>query len=1399
MDDPDQLPMQVSQQNNGAARGHERRNLECDGADSVLPLSSIFIEHAGNLSDKWEHYLAIYDAEMARFRNAGRPIRLLEIGVQNGGSLQAFARYLPEGSSILGIDVDPACAELSLGPNIRVAIVDAGDPAVLDAALGNERFDLILDDGSHQSDQIITAFHVCFDRLEPGGLYIIEDLHAGYWSAFGGGFRRQNAAVESFKAMVDALNVDHIEGDLETQLTGTELDWLRHAGAQLGRISFYDSVAVLEKLTEPKRGAYRRIFTGRVAPVSDPSSQFGHLPISQLRNLILAPTTASAFTPILLEAVAAAREEVGRLSADLGRAEQRADERAAVVQSQADSIIRGLISARAEAEERAAVAQSQADSIVHGLISARAEAEERRAATEAHAAAAEAQLATLRASTTWKMTRPVRQFAEHLPPSVRRIARRSAKAGWWAITGQLPSRLRAWRQFRSQSFSPRTHTKQVPPALNGPNKADESYNAWYAAHKPSGTELALQRRLAAALAVQPRFSILVPVFKTPTDIFIAMVRSVEMQSYEHWELCLAVVDSGLETEALLGAAQDVAGRERRIRLTVLPENRGIAGNSNAALDLATGDWAALLDHDDLLSPEALYRFAEAINANPKADFLYSDKDMVDRDESRHYAPLFKPAWSPEAMLNSNYLTHLCTIPMERMRAIGGWDPHTDGAQDWDLFLRAIGTGGQVVHVPHVLYHWRHIETSVAAGGLAAKPYAAAGQLRTLKKFLPVAGWTGATPRFEGLSLRIVWDAERRSQVSVVVVGGPAAEYHRIAVALGAAEVISAEGHDLADAIDSAIAGSRGDTILLVDVGFVPEAPEWVDELALPLLNPAIALVAGKVMDASRAILDYGVYLQDGAAYPAFRGAHEHCSGPSGGSIWYRNAVTVAGGALGFRRATWKAVGGFGAHKAAGRADLAFALEITRRGLGRIMINPFARFRATSGPCSFEARASAPLNTETIRAACPEGDPYLNLHLDAAVSSGPPALRPVGISQRTAASTNYPDFKKDARDIAIEYDVTSDQIADSVAATTAAPGGPLRRVIWFIPGFEVPFYGGIHTILRAAEYMRTRHGIVSTFAVLGGHLSAETISGRIAQAFPALAEAAAVETVRSSEALLDLDGTDAGIATLWTTAYALLHQRGLRRKFYFVQDWEPLFYPAGAISAAAEATYRFGFHAVCNTPALAESYRALGGSADHFFPAVDAAVFNPRGRASRKANDPFLLFCYLRPNTPRNGFETVVEALRLLKKQYGEKLQVVTAGADWAPEDYGLGGIISNLGLLPYESTGTVYRTVDAGLVMMATRHPSYLPFELMACGAAVITNRNPYTAWLLRDGGNCVLCEMTRSDIATAVKQVIENRSLCETLAMRAESEIEARYSDWNVTCERIFTIMRDVTEVPLG
>jgi cellulose synthase/poly-beta-1,6-N-acetylglucosamine synthase-like glycosyltransferase/glycosyltransferase involved in cell wall biosynthesis len=1351
-------------------------------------LTEIFFSHRGNVSDKWEHYLGIYDAELARFVTRGQPVHLLEIGVQNGGSLQVWSKYLPPGSSVVGIDIDPSCADLSLGENVRVAIADASDPVAIDRVLGDDRFDVIIDDGSHRSEDIVATFEACFDRLLPGGLYVIEDLHCSYFTSHGGGFRRPDAVMEWLKNLTDSLNADHFQNDAAATAAASELHRLRVWGSQIARIAFFDSVTVVEKLAARKLKPYRRVIAGHAAPVSNISTDLVQLSAPELRAIEFSPSV-DAFTPTLMQSLAAAREEVGELRAALVRA-QRAERDHARTGAQFEALRAAMAHMEGRiTKERARTAAAET----------RARGAEARANAEClRADAAEADARALRSSTAWQVTWPIRSMAQHLPPSGRRLGRRGVRAFWWTITGQLFRRLRAPPAFKPLLAAkvPSSDTLASLPVgvavpLSKTPGSTDPYQAFQMAHTPGAGALLLQRRMAAGLLVRPRFSVLVPVFSPPADVFKAMLDSVRTQSYEHWELCLAVVDADPNSTEVLDIARKAVACDPRIRLEILSENRGISGNSNVALEMATGEWSVLLDHDDLLSPEALFQVARALNAEPEADFIYSDKDMVDRFGRQRYEPLLKPDWSPEVMLNANYLTHLCAMRTETLRIIGGWDPDTDGAQDWDLFLRFIGKGVRVVHLPHVLYHWRHIESSVAFGGFDVKPYAVAGQLRALAKYLPVVGWSEATPFFHGPYIRIRWGGVP-PKVSVVVVGGlPTSRHAAVSHWTATVELLTTDEPN-SKAVDAAIARATGDIVTLVDACFEPEEANWLDELVLPLLNPAIALVAGRVFDTQDRILDYGVFLQDGAAYPAFRGEAEHYNGPAGSVGWYRNSAAAAGGALAFRRSLWTELGGFESYSGAGRADLAFTLEVGRRGLGRLMLNPFARFKASDGPCSFEKSAIAPLSQETIRAAFPAGDPYLNPHLDAAVPLGAPVLR---LPAMPAPPAPGHDFAAEARHVAIAYDATSADITASVRACAAEPCGPLRRVLWVVPHFEVAFYGGIHTIFRAAEHMRVRHGVAQAFAVFGTPDESNTIAARISQAFPGLAANAEVSTFTQVDLPPDLGYLDAAICTLWITAYPLLKIRRVRRKFYFMQDWEPLFYPAGTISSAVEATYRFGFHAVCNTPSLAQSYRELGGQADFFLPAVDTAVFHTRGRPVRGKADPFVLFWYARPGTPRNCFEALAEGLVELKQRYGTRIEIVSAGAAWEPVRYGLGQVVRNLGLLPYSETGALYRAADAGLVAMATRHPSYLPFELMACGAVVVTNRNPYTRWLLRDGDNSLQCEMARGDITTAVGRLIEDPVLRDSLAARANADIAAQYSDWDISCEKIYHMMRDGVE----
>lgn len=1010
----------------------------------------------------------------------------------------------------------------------------------------------------------------------------------------------------------------------------------------------------------------------------------------------------------------------------------------------------------------------------------------------------------LTGSTAWKVTWPLRAAATRSPPWLRAFGRRSFKVAWWAATGQIGARYRQRSAFRRgvgdplslPPFRPDDSNPALEVGFGGLRDAtsaaagqrltavssSDDYAIWRELNEPSSDDLKLQRRLSRVLGSRPLFSVLVPVFRTPLNVFLEMIESVVKQTYDHWELCLLVVDEGQATATLVAAAKGWAASEPRIKVKFTTENLGISGNSNLCLKMAQGDWVVLLDHDDLLSPDALFEMARAVNAEPNAGFIYSDKDNIDGAGTKRFSPLFKPRWSPEIMLNANYLTHFSAMRIENLRSAGGWDSKTDGAQDWDVFLRVISEGGVVVHIPRVLYHWRWIETSVAAGGFEAKPYAASGQLNALFKHLPVAGWPNAQPDFEGHYIRIRWGSEFKPKVSVILVGEAGT---RIELGKGI-ETIVAKGPCLASAVDEAITASRGEIVVLLDAHYQPDDSLSLSELVQPLVNPAIALVAGRVLDEGRKIVDFGTFFQDARAFAAFRGVDKDYYGPAGSTGWYRNASAAPGGALAFRRETWAQMGGLSRFVKAGRPDIAFTLEVTRQGKGRLLLNPFASFTAGRGVCAFERQAEEEIAPDVVLLALPDGDPFVNPNLDAG-HAGAPRLR--STTSATSAPRSH-DYMAEAQNVATWFDATKSDITKSIEACAAASRGPLQRVIWIIPEFSVPFYGGINTILRNAEYMRAHHGVKAVFAVLGGVSETQT-RVKIGRAFPELAAACEI-TMLTGSSSIDLGRADAAISTLWTTAFALLKLENVRKKFYFLQDWEPLFYPSGTTSSIVEATYRFGFHAIANTPSLARSYRELGGTADHFMPAVDTGIFHARTRSSRRPGEPFVLVSYTRPGTPRNCFEALSQGMLMLKGKFDERIDIVTAGAEWDPSHFGLGGSVRNLGLIPYAETGALYRAADAGLVAMATRHPSYLPFEWMACGATVVTNRNPHTEWLLRDGINCLLCEMTRSDVFETVSRLIEEPDLRDALSAQGLMDIEQGHNDWTATCQRVYKIMND-------
>ena len=326
-------------------------------------------------------------------------------------------------------------------------------------------------------------------------------------------------------------------------------------------------------------------------------------------------------------------------------------------------------------------------------------------------------LSVIEVSTTWRMTSGLRSFlGRHR--RLGRAARRGVRLIYWTVTLQLATRLRA-----------RTQSEPVE---------DEGYSRWVDIYDTfDDGDLRALARSSSRLGRKPVISVVMPVYETPERLLREAIDSVLHQAYDRWELCIA--DDSSTSPHVKEVLDEYALADSRLKVIRLPEQSGIAKASNAALEQATGEFVALLDHDDLLRPHALLMVASAINDHPEAVFVYSDEDKVD-DRGERFVPNFKPDWNPALLLSQNYLCHLSVFRRDRALAVGGFRTGFDGSQDWDLFLRL--TQGldpiSIVHIPHVLYHWRAAEGSTAKSG-GAKPYALEAGARAVADHLEAVG------------------------------------------------------------------------------------------------------------------------------------------------------------------------------------------------------------------------------------------------------------------------------------------------------------------------------------------------------------------------------------------------------------------------------------------------------------------------------------------------------------------------------------------------------------------------------------------------------------------------------------------------------------------------------------
>ena len=290
------------------------------------------------------------------------------------------------------------------------------------------------------------------------------------------------------------------------------------------------------------------------------------------------------------------------------------------------------------------------------------------------------------------------------------------------------------------------------------------YGPWYEAYVPD--EAALEKQRHHHFEYSPLISVAVPAYRTPEKFLVQMIDSLLAQTYGNWELCIA--NGSPEDGAMKKVLEEYTKKDSRIRVSELTENKGIAGNTNAALEMARGEFVGLLDHDDLLAPNALYEIVRALDEDRTLDAVYTDEDKVTTELDEHFQPHLKPDFNLDLLRSNNYICHFFVVRRSIVQKVGGFRQEFDGAQDHDFIFRCIETAEKVGHIPEILYHWRTHKASTADNP-ASKMYAFDAGKRAIEAHLKRTGTEGTVSHTPDLGFfRVKYPVQGQPLVSIII-------------------------------------------------------------------------------------------------------------------------------------------------------------------------------------------------------------------------------------------------------------------------------------------------------------------------------------------------------------------------------------------------------------------------------------------------------------------------------------------------------------------------------------------------------------------------------------------------------------------------------------------------------
>lgn len=649
-------------------------------------LLELYGEHQGKVSDKWLIYLAEYDRLFSGFRD--RAVRMLEIGIQNGGSLEIWNKYFPNAQVLVGCDINPDCAKLTYDePRIQLVIGDANTDAVENKILGHStNFDLIIDDGSHTSSDIAKSFARYFRHLNEGGLFVAEDLHCSYWKEYEGGLYYPYSSMAFFKRLADVVNHEHwgIAKERRQLLRGfSEKFSLQFDEAELANIhsiEFFNSACVVRKLQAVSNVLGERVIAGRhefVVP--------GYHRLSGT-----ASQTPSQASNAWATMIPATEEAWQQLTGEL---------------SDRNSLISCLNQAVAERDGQIASlnqAAAERDGQIASLNQAVAE-------RDGQIASLGQNLKMMIASRSWRITWPLRWSAlqvrllrEHgLSSRVRAFVRKTirgvARRGLDYVRArpELRVRLYGWAlklglREQLQALYSKVQTQATAGVPNLRDLVVRSYQTWCEHFDTPSMET--MDRLAATSGSKSR---------------VIVVARFDKASESYAEaLAQRLVDSiGQAWNAVFLFSSDCNAAET-IRKISLATNRDTRIGFDATTVNRDAEIGIVVEGGALPRPHALRIFADTLRSSPEALLAYSDEDLLSGGDFPH-DPWFKPEFSPLLASQGLLLGRMVAVKVAGTESVGVLEKMLSSSIDASGFARdyAIALGKRrVLHIPHVLFH-----------------------------------------------------------------------------------------------------------------------------------------------------------------------------------------------------------------------------------------------------------------------------------------------------------------------------------------------------------------------------------------------------------------------------------------------------------------------------------------------------------------------------------------------------------------------------------------------------------------------------------------------------------------------------------------------------------------------